>query len=77
MAAAAGGFGGSGGRGTMSVRLSEGAIAVSGSGWAGIDLVVVRVGGESRARALGPARSRGEKQARSGAWSRGVVLVQR
>lgn len=33
----------------MSVRLTEGAIAVSGSGWAGMDLLLVRVGGESRA----------------------------
>lgn len=71
MAAAAGGFGGSGERGIMSGRLSEGAIAVSGSEWAGMHLVLLRVGGDSRALAPGPARSRGEKQARSGAWSPG------
>lgn len=76
-AAAAGGFGGSGGLGTMSVRLSEGAIAVSGSGWAAVDLVLARVGGEGRAWVPGPARSRGDNQARIGAWSWGVVLVQR
>lgn len=73
-AAAAGGFGG---RGTMSGRLSEGAIAVSVSAWAGVYLRLGTARGETRAWAPRPARSRGEKQARSGAWSRGGFLVQR